>query len=310
LHLEALDVATILEQATELARPWIEKGAQSFEVTLPPEPLTVVGDLTRLAQVVSNILINAAKYTHAGGHIRLSAAQEREEVLVNVKDDGIGIAAEHLTHIFEMFTQIPSTQSVSHGGLGIGLCLARGLVELHGGRLTAHSAGLGKGSEFVVRLPRGVPKSSSKPSVPSSTADAGVETPAGPYRILVVDDLHDSADSLGGVLQSMGHEVRILYSGEEAIRAAEEFRPHVAFVDLGMPDVDGYEVCRRIRDQAWGQAVMLIAQTGWGQEFDRRRTRAAGFHQHLVKPLEWSVIDALLRRMAGSEGAPHFGESE
>jgi CheY-like chemotaxis protein len=269
-------------------------------VMLPPEPLTVSGDLTRLAQVISNILINAAKYTPAGGHIGLSAEQAGDDVLVRVKDDGIGIAAEHLAHVFEMFTRIPSGQGASQEGLGIGLCLARRLVEMHGGRLSAHSAGLGLGSEFVVRLPLTRARSLVEGAVPEATTDSAMEksTAVGTCRILVVDDLRDSADSLGGVLQSMGHEVRVTYDGEQAVRAAEQFRPHVAFIDLGMPDVDGYEVCRRIRTQSWGMTMLLIAQTGWGQEFDRRRTQAAGFNQHMVKPLEWNVIEALLRRVA------------
>ena len=295
LRLELLDVATVIERALEIARPWIDKGGQSLEVILPPEPLMLTGDLTRLAQVLSNILINAAKYTPAGGHIRLTAAQEGTEVLLRATDNGVGIDAQHLTQIFEMFTQVPSAQSASEGGLGIGLCLARGLVELHGGRLTAQSEGLGKGSEFVVRLPLALSKTPPQPVIQSPAPDVGMQKPAGPYRILVVDDLRDSADSLGQVLQSMGHEVRVIYSGEEALHTTEQFRPHVAFIDIGMPDIDGYEVCRRIRAQPWARTTTLIAQTGWGQEFDRRRTKAAGFDQHLVKPLDWSVIEALLR---------------
>jgi PAS domain S-box-containing protein len=298
LHLERLDVASVIEQAIELAQPWIDKGGQAFAVTLPSEPLAVVGDLTRLAQVVSNILINAAKYTPSGGHIELSAARKGDDVVVKVKDNGIGIAAEHLAHIFEMFSQIPSGYSASQGGLGIGLCLARGVVELHGGRLVADSPGLGQGSEFVVTLPlarAGIPAKATDSE--STSAPATVEsTAAGRCRVLVVDDLRDSADSLGGVLEAMGHEVRVIYEGEQAVRVAEQFRPHVAFIDLGMPGVDGFEVCRRIRAQ--GLNMLLVAQTGWGQEFDRRRTQAAGFNQHMVKPLELSVVEAVLRRVA------------
>lgn len=297
LRLELLDVATVIERAVEIARPWIDKGGHCLEVKLPPAPITVTGDLTRLAQVLSNILINASKYTPAAGQIQLSAVQEGGEVLLRASDNGVGIAAEHLPHIFEMFTQVPSTDTAAEGGLGIGLCLARGLVELHGGRLTAKSEGVGKGSEFLVRLPLTVPKSQPQPLIHNSRPDPVTQEPAALHRILVVDDLRDSADSLGQVLQSMGHQVRVVYGGEDAVRAAEQFRPHLAFIDIGMPDVDGYEVCRRIRDQAWGLTAVLIAQTGWGQEFDRRRTRAAGFDQHLVKPLDWSVIEALLRTL-------------
>ena len=300
LQLERLDVCRVIEQAVELARPWIDKGGQAFAVTLASEPLAVTGDLTRLAQVISNILINAAKYTPSGGHIELSAARQGDDVVVKVRDNGIGIAAEHLGNIFEMFSQIPSEYSASQGGLGIGLCLARGLVELHGGRLVADSPGLGRGSEFAVTLPLARAATLAEAAGSESTLASAAGESIAPVRcrILVVDDLRDSADSLGRVLEAMGHEVRVIYEGEQAVRAAEEFQPHVAFIDLGMPGVDGFEVCRRIRAQPWGLTMLLIAQTGWGQQFDRRRTRAAGFDQHMVKPVEWSVVDAVLRRAA------------
>ncbi len=294
LRREALNLATAIEQAVELARPWIQEERHSFETTLPAEPMWIHGDLTRLAQVISNLLINSAKYTSAGGQIRLSAQRESGDILVSVKDNGIGIAAEHLTHIFEMFSQVTDGQQHHPGGLGIGLSLARGLVELHGGQLTARSAGLGHGSEFVVRLPACEPQILDDVPI-QSTVDAG---PGAKCRILVVDDLQDNADSLAMLLQSMGHAVEVSYDGEQAIKAAEQFRPDIAFIDLGMPKLDGYEVCRHIRGRPWGAKMYLVAQTGWGQEFDRRRTQAAGFDQHMVKPLDFEAVEPLLRRIA------------
>jgi signal transduction histidine kinase len=295
LRRETIDLATVIEHAIEIARPWIDEGSRTFDVNPPTEPIFVNGDLTRLAQVISNLLINAAKYTAADGQIQLSAYKEGNDVLVSVKDDGIGIAAEHLPRVFEMFSQVPSATSHSRGGLGIGLCLARGLVEMHGGRLNAYSEGPGKGSEFVVRLPLDDERSMPEPS----TDKAEVAAPAGGRcRILVVDDMHDSADSLALLLQAQGHDVHVAYEGEQAILMARQFRPDVALVDLGMPKVDGYEVCRRIRAHEWGARMFLIAQTGWGQEVDRRRTQAAGFDQHMVKPLDLDVLGAHLRRIA------------
>jgi PAS domain S-box-containing protein len=294
LRNDLLDVATAIEQAIEIARPWMDREGHSFQLDLPSGPIWVHGDLTRLAQVISNLLINAAKYTSAQGHIHLSASRELDDVLIKVKDNGIGISAEHIGRVFEMFSRVPAGRDHGQGGLGIGLSLARGLVELHGGTITAYSAGLDQGSQFVVRLPAASGKSSDVP-VPD-VHQSSAATPG--CRILIVDDLRDNADSLGILLQSLGHDVRTCYHGETGIQIAEQFRPDVAFVDLGMPQIDGYEVCRRIRAQPWGAKMFLVAQTGWGQEFDRRRTQAAGFDQHMVKPLELNILDALLRRLA------------
>jgi CheY-like chemotaxis protein len=294
LRNDLLDVATAIEQAIEIARPWMDREGHSFQLDLPSGPIWVHGDLTRLAQVISNLLINAAKYTSAQGHIQLSASRELDDVLIKVKDNGIGISAEHIGRVFEMFSRVPAGRDHGQGGLGIGLSLARGLVELHGGTITAYSAGLDQGSQFVVRLPAASGKSSDVP-VPD-VHQSSAATPG--CRILIVDDLRDNADSLGILLQSLGHDVRTCYHGETGIQIAEQFRPDVAFVDLGMPQIDGYEVCRRIRAQPWGAKMFLVAQTGWGQEFDRRRTQAAGFDQHMVKPLELNILDALLRRLA------------
>jgi CheY-like chemotaxis protein len=261
---------------------------------LPSQSMYLHGDLTRLAQVISNLLINSAKFTSPGGQIRLSATRESEDVLISVKDSGIGIAPENLGQIFEMFSQVSDRKQHHQGGLGIGLSLARGLVEMHGGQLTAHSAGLDQGSEFIVRLPACEAEASDQLDVGSTTVDANAGARC---RILVVDDLKDNADSLASLLETMGHVVEVRYDGAQAIQAAEEFDPQIAFIDLGMPQVDGFEVCRRIRARPWGAKMYLVAQTGWGQEFDRRRTQAAGFDLHMVKPLELEALGPLLRRI-------------
>jgi signal transduction histidine kinase len=300
LRWDKVAVGSVIEHAIEIAQPWIDRGGQEFEVRVPPEPILLTADLTRLAQVISNLLINAAKYTGPDGHIQLSAVEAGGEVVVRVKDDGIGIAPEHLARVFEMFTQVPSAKGGSQGGLGIGLCLARGLVEMHGGQLSACSAGLGQGSEFVVRVPLTGAGELHEMAAPQAGM---VAAPAlEKRRILVVDDSPDSADSLTLMLRSSGHEVYTAYDGEEALLMARQFHPDVALIDLGLPGVDGLEVCRRIRAQAWGAGMLLIAQTGWGQEYDRRRTQAAGFDHHLVKPLDFQLLDAQLRR-AGRSGS-------
>jgi PAS domain S-box-containing protein len=295
LQCEELQLAEVIEQAIEVARPALDEAGHSFDVELPGSPIPLYADATRLAQVISNLLINAAKYTPPPGKISLTARMDASDVVLVVRDTGIGIAPEHLSRVFEMFSQIPSSKGHAHGGLGIGLALARGLVELHGGSLSAHSQGLGKGSEFLVRLPLAATTSNDR--VAAGHADIGPRAMT-KRRVLVVDDLRDNADSLSLVLQAMGHEVQVAYDGEQALLAAEQFRPDVALVDLGMPNVDGYEVCRRIRARPWGHTVLLVAQTGWGQEFDRRRTAEAGFDHHLVKPVRWDVIESLLLRAA------------
>ena len=295
LRCEMLELSAVIELAIEIARPFIDEAGQTLKVTLPPQPVVVNGDLTRLAQVVSNLLINSAKYTAANGDITLSAQQEADEVVLKVKDSGIGIAPEQLAHVFEMFGQVKSALERSQGGLGIGLALAKGLVEMHGGQLTARSGGLGKGSEFIVRLPISRELKSRQPVETDTNADPSA---AGKCRILVADDLRDSADSLVMLLEAMGHDVQAAYDGEEAVRIAGEFLPDVALIDLGMPNVNGYEACRLIRAQPWGARMVLIAQTGWGREDDRRRTLEAGFNYHIVKPLDWNALDALLRSVA------------
>jgi signal transduction histidine kinase len=283
-----IELAAAVQDAVESTRPLFEERGHELTVNLPSRPVHVDGDRTRLAQVFANLLNNAAKYTEPGGHVRLSVEQQGSDVVVHVRDDGVGIPQDKLQAIFEMFTQLDVSLDRARGGLGIGLNLVRGLVEMHGGRVEARSDGPGHGSEFVVRLPvllSGGPR--------ASQGEAEV-VHCCVYRILVVDDNRDGADSLAMMLQLMGHEVETAYDGLEALDVAEAFRPEVMLLDLGLPRLDGYEVARRVRRSQWGDSVVLIAQTGWGQEEDRQRSKAAGFNFHVVKPLDAKVLEKLL----------------
>ncbi len=300
LRRTTLNVKEIMERAIEIASPLINDAGQTFTVTFPNDALYVSGDLTRLAQVLSNLLINASKYTAARGTVTLSAQRDGEEAVLTVTDSGIGIAPENLPRIFEMFGQVEQDVLHSKGGLGVGLSLAKGLAELHGGRLLARSDGPGQGSEFAVRLPLTIKDLVADTKQNNATAARACAH----CRVLVADDSRDSADSLGLLLEAMGNEVRVAYTGEETVRLAEEFRPDIAFVDLGMPAVDGYEVCRRIRSHPWGKSMMIVAQTGWGQDEDRKQTTAAGFDFHLVKPVDHESVVRLIqnrKQFAGRE---------
>ena len=299
LRREPLALASVVEQALEIAQPLVDEYGHTLSIALPAGPVRVDGDLTRLAQVFSNLLINAAKYTHPGGRLGLTMAVHGDEVEVRVADNGIGIAAEQLPHVFDMFAQGQSAIDRVQGGLGIGLSLAKGFVEMHGGRIEAHSAGIGKGSEFVVRLPlaKGAEPDAAAQPLPAAVDFAAAPPPAG-CRVLVADDLRDSADSLALLIGAMGHEVRVAYDGEQALQEAGAFRPDVALLDLGMPKLNGFDLCRRIREAPWGRAMRLVAQSGWGQDEDRRRTAAAGFDHHIVKPIDPAALAELLRTLA------------
>ena len=285
LHPERIDLRHVVDAAVEANRPLIEEMRHVLSVSAPSEPAFLNADPVRFAQILSNLLNNAAKYTPPGGQIALKAEHRGDEVEVSVTDNGIGIPGESLESIFQMFTQIGSHSSNGQGGLGIGLSLAKGLVALHGGTIQAYSEGLGRGSEFRVRVPTRLTLDTDS-APPVSTAS----TPQR-LKILVVDDNRDAAASLSMLLELKGHEVRSAYDGKDALQLAEGFRPHIALLDLGMPKMNGYEACRQIRDQAWGTKMTLIAVTGWGQEDDRRKSTAAGFDGHLVKPVDPETLE-------------------
>ncbi len=278
-----IDLNEILDEAVEATQPAIDAKRHTLRVQRTKEPIVLEVDSVRLTQVVSNLLTNAAKYTPAGGEITVGSRREAESLAIFVRDSGVGLAPEALAQVFTMFTRIDSEIGRSEGGLGIGLALVRGLVELHGGRVEALSAGRGKGSEFVVTLPRSVVVKSSP--VQERIGGNGGAAPAS-RRVLIADDNHDGAETLGMVLETLGHEIHLAYSGAEALEVAARCRPEIGILDIGMPDLSGYEVARRIRHEAWGAQITLIALTGWGQENDKRLAYAAGFDHHLTKPVD------------------------
>jgi len=291
LRRERILLADAVASAVETARPMIEAAGHELTVALPPEPVVLDADLTRLAQVFSNLLTNSAKYTEAGGTIRLAGRRDGDEIAVTVRDTGIGIPAEALPNIFDMFSQVDRSVERATGGLGIGLAIVKGLVEMHGGTVTAASGGQGQGSEFTVRLPV-------VPARPDPRPDAGpglTAATAGPRRrILVVDDNRDAAVSMEMMLSLLGHEVSLAHDGVEAVERAAAVRPDVILMDVGMPRLNGLDATRRIREQPWGRAVKVIALTGWGQDADRARSKEAGCDGHLVKPVSLPDLQQLL----------------
>ena len=285
-----LRLGDVLQAAVEIASPLIEQQRLELVADGLDEPVWLDADHARLTQVFGNLLNNAAKYSKAGGRVDLMVRPSPGWVVVSVRDAGIGIAPEMLERVFEPFTQATVARDHAPGGVGIGLSLAHRLVEMHGGTIQAASAGAGFGSEFAVRLPV-CPDEDVFPSQSDEPVQAEV-TPLAARRVLVADDNVDSADMEAALLSAVGCEVRTVYDGESTLREAERFRPDVVLLDIGMPDIDGHEVCARIRSQSWGGNMVLIAVSGWGQEGDRRRSARAGFNMHLVKPVD---PDALLR---------------
>ena len=295
LRRERLDLTVALAQAVELTSPLVEARHQKLSSSFPPGPLLVDGDLDRLAQAVGNLLFNAAKYTPEGGRVWLETARSGEEAVVRVSDDGIGIAPEVLPHVFDLFAQADQGLARTQGGLGIGLTMVKSLVELHGGTVEARSEGLGRGSEFIIRLPA-LPEETREPVRPEPASCPVAFTPR---RILVVDDLVDTAASMAELLEIWGHEVRMAHDGPAALEAARAFRPEVVLLDIGMPGMDGYEVARRIRQEREGPPPLLVALTGYVQERDRRAAREAGFDRHLEKPVNLPALRDLLSPPAG-----------
>ncbi len=287
---EPIEVAAIVSMAIEAIRPLIDERRHELEVSLPSEPLRVKGDLTRLTQVLSNLLNNAAKFMEPGGKVWLRAGRKGDEAVIEVKDAGVGIAGDVLPYVFDLFKQGDRSLDRSQGGLGIGLTLARRLVEMHGGTIVAASEGVGKGSRFEVRLPL-LPD---KPRGGRGGVERLEKKAVTPRRLLVVDDNRDAAAALTRLLEVMGHQVAIAHDGQKALEACEEFLPEVVFLDIGLPEMDGYEVARCIRGRLSGAAVVLVAVTGYGQDEDRRRSLEAGFTSHLVKPVDLMAIKDLL----------------
>nr|WP_293180723.1 PAS domain S-box protein [Nannocystis sp.] len=295
LRRSRVQLAEVVRSAVETARPFIDAAGQHLEVTVPAEPILLDADLTRLAQVFSNLLTNSAKYCERGGRIRLSAECRDGVVTVAVHDDGIGIPGAALPTIFDMFSQVDRSIERSRGGLGIGLALVKGLVEMHGGTVTAASPGPGQGSTFTVRLPV-VVLASERAAAP--IAHEGRSGPA--RRILVVDDNQDAAATMADMLELLGDEVCTADDGLAAVALAESFRPEVILMDVGMPRLNGYDATRRIREQPWGKAITVVALTGWGQESDRARSKAAGCDGHLVKPVSLPDLEKLLAELTGA----------
>ncbi len=290
LRTEMTDLAAIVDAAVETARPSIDAKGHSFAVELPPEPIRFVCDPLRMAQVLSNLLTNAAKYTDPGGSIRLLAWADDDTVMIVVTDTGVGIPPEALSRVFSMFSQVKEKRDRSEGGLGIGLSLARGLVELHGGSIEVHSGGEDRGSEFTVRLPRRTITVDEESSLIEPTERKLVRR-----RVLIADDNRDAAESLAVLLRLEGHDVTVVYDGPEALATFSTLLPEVALLDIGMPGLSGYEVARRVRQGSLGRAVTLIAVTGWGQETDKAEALAAGFNHHFTKPIRPDRLIDLLR---------------
>ena len=290
LRRSEVDLATVIEQAVEVARPLIDAAGQKLTIDLPDEAIYLNADQARLAQVFGNLLNNSCKYTPPNGAISLSARRNgNDEVSVSVRDNGAGIPPDKLDSIFDMFMQVDRSSDRSQSGLGIGLTLVKRLVEMHGGSIEVRSAGEEQGSEFVVQLPI-----ISKPAVVSAPVSREAPEPSSQRRILIVDDNHDSADSLSMLFEITGNQTYLAHDGVEALESIEKYHPEVIILDIGLPKLDGYEVCRRVREQPWGKEIVIIALTGWGQEDDRRKSEEAGFNWHLVKPVDYDKLLALL----------------
>jgi PAS domain S-box-containing protein len=291
LRPETVELAAVIRQVVEATQPANDAAQQELTVTLPTRPVYVHADPARLAQVLGNLLHNASKFSRPGGKISLTAEERGRDLVVTVEDDGIGISPELLPKIFEMFAQGDQTLERSHSGLGIGLTLVRRLVEMHGGTVEVSSEGPGRGSEFVVHLPSLIEESPTPTPTPSPTLDAPA---VAARRILVVDDNHDSAESLSTLLELEGYETRLAFDGVEAVNVTASFRPDVVLMDIGLPQLNGYQAAAQIRSEPWGNAMVLVALTGWGQEEDRRRILEAGFDVHMVKPVDFDTLSKLL----------------
>jgi signal transduction histidine kinase/ActR/RegA family two-component response regulator len=293
LHREIIDATPILDSAAQTVKSLVEVRNHTLDLSIDRGNLWVDADPTRLEQVVVNLLNNAAKYSENGGHIRLSASREGGEIVIRVKDAGIGIAPEKLPEMFQLFTQADHSSARSEGGIGIGLTIVKKLIEMHDGSIAAHSEGLGKGSEFVVRLPAAKQSSATQTTKEPRLAGQAL-------RILVVDDNVDTAKSMAILLALTGHHVMTAHSGAEAIAAAQTQRPDLVLLDIGLPGMDGYEVVKRLRQHPCCENSVFVAVSGYGQEEDYHRTEAAGFDYHLVKPIDFNALTLLLAKVTNS----------
>jgi len=293
LKTDTIDLGDVLGCAVEISKPLIDQLGHKLSFNLPQNPVNLQADFTRLAQVFSNLLNNAAKYSPAGGEIRLEVDVHRDSVDVRVKDKGIGIRPDMLEHIFDMFAQVDDSLERSQGGLGVGLTLVKKLVEMHGGRIAVRSGGLGKGSEFMVHLPTmsaGPAASAAEEPRPQAAAGGGL-------RILVVEDNEALAQTTGWMVEMLGHGYRLAGNGKDALTLAAEYRPDVVMMDIGLPGMNGYDLCAAMRAEPHLKDTVFIAQTGWGQDEHRQRAKEAGFHHHMVKPIYLESMEQLLRRI-------------
>lgn len=300
LQHERLELKTVITRAIETSRPLIDASRHRLTVTLPQEQIYIKGDLTRLAQVISNLLNNAAKYTEEGGKIELSAERNGGKIIIRVKDNGVGIPANALPHIFDLFSQADRSLDRSQGGLGIGLTLVKSLVEMHGGQVEAHSEGFNQGSEFIVHLPIVIDQQqeSREPSAITTPSNGGrASTNHHNFRVLVVDDNIDSAESMALFLNFGGHEVRVAHDGPEALQVAREFHPQIVLLDIGLPGMDGYEVAQGLREDQPLPETVIIAMTGYGQAEDRQRSKESGFDHHLTKPVDHDTLSSIINSL-------------
>jgi CheY-like chemotaxis protein/two-component sensor histidine kinase len=290
LRMESLDLATALKYAAEACQSIVAAASHTLTVELPHQPVFINADPTRFSQIVQNLLNNAAKYTPDGGVIWLTGRCEGEQALISVRDNGIGIATEHLPSLFEIFSQLDAGLERSQGGLGIGLSLVRTLTELHGGSVSAHSAGAGLGSEFIVRFPLS--------NKPGATVVSDVTNPpariATRHRVLIVDDNEDAAESLAMLLQAEGYDARTASDGKTGVRIADEFAAEAIILDIGLPDMTGYEVAQAVRQSQSGKSALVVALTGWGQKQDKQNAELAGCDFHFTKPVDLSRLLAIL----------------
>jgi CheY-like chemotaxis protein len=292
-----VNLAAVIQDTVEMCRPLLQQHEHDFRIHIPsPDVIYVDADPARLGQVFGNLLNNACRYTEPRGRIRMALEHNQGQAVVTVDDSGIGIPADQYSRIFEMFSQVDRPLNSPRGGLGIGLHLVKRLVEMHGGTIDVQSGGAGHGSRFTVRLPATI--ESATVAAPAAADTPHAAAPA--RRILVVDDNADNAELLATLLQIEGHDVHTAHDGLDAINTAERLRPDVVLLDIGLPVIDGFDACRRIREQPWGRQMLLIAITGWGQDSDRRKSHEAGFDHHLVKPVDARIITSLMANAGSS----------